>query len=142
MPDTPAAVDNPVATKVSLQVRRYIACREEIKRRKEEFEKSLKPYIELQEFLTGWLQDFMETAGADNIKTPHGTCYASTKHSASLADPDAFMKFVISNAAYDLIDRKANVTACRDYTEANGAPPPGVNLSSIKTVGVRRAAGT
>ena len=83
----------------------------------------------------------METAGADNIKTPHGTCYNSTRYTASLADPDAFMTFVRDNNYYDLIDRKANVTACRDHVKEKGALPPGVNLSAIKTVGVRRASG-
>jgi hypothetical protein len=54
-----------------------------------------------------------------------------------LADPEAFMKFVIANQAYDLLDRKANATACRDYAAEHQNLPPGVNMSAVKTVGVR-----
>jgi hypothetical protein len=58
-----------------------------------------------------------------------------------LADPEAFMKYVIDNQAFDMLDRKANVTAVKEYVQETGALPPGVNLSSIKTIGVRRASG-
>jgi hypothetical protein len=51
------------------------------------------------------------------------------------------MAFVKTTNNYDLLDRKANVTAVKDYVSENGTLPPGVNLSSIKTVGVRRASG-
>ncbi len=87
------------------------------------------------------MQNFMEQAGADNIKTAHGTCYSTTRYTASLADPEAFMKFVRDTGSFDLLDRKANVTAVKDYVAEKSCLPPGVNLSAIKTVGVRRASG-
>jgi hypothetical protein len=126
---------------VDKRVAQYIQVRDAIKRMNDEHEARIKPLVEIQNMLTGWMQDFLEKAGADSIKTSHGTCYSTTRYSASLADPEAFMSFVLDNKAYDLLDRKANVTACRDYTDEKGRPPPGVNLSSIKTVGVRRASG-
>lgn len=130
------------AVTVDKRVAQYIATRDAIKAANEAHEAQIKPLVDLQNMLTGWLQNFMETAGADNIKTAHGTCYSTTRFSASLADPEAFMKFVLSpDGSLDLLDRKANVTAVRDYVAERGALPPGVNLSSIKTVGVRRASG-
>jgi hypothetical protein len=48
------------------------------------------------------------------------------------------MKYVIDNNLFDLLDRKANVTAVKDHVKEKGALPPGVNLSAIETVGVRR----
>jgi hypothetical protein len=38
------------------------------------------------------------------------------------------MDYVIANAAYDLLDRKANVTAVTEFIKENNAPP-GVNFS-------------
>jgi hypothetical protein len=131
--DTPATVDK--------RVEQYIKVRDAIKAANEAHELSIKPLVELQNLLTGWMQNFMEQAGADNIKTAHGTCYSTTRYTASLADPEAFMNYVISNQAFDMLDRKANVTAVKDYVAETGALPPGVSLSSIKTVGVRRASG-
>lgn len=128
-------------TPVDMRVEAYIRCRDTIKAKNDEHEKAIAPLVELQNMLTGWLQDFMETAGADSIKTAYGTCYSSTRYTASLADPEAFMKFVQEQGAYDLLDRKANVTAIKEYVAEHNGTPPGVNLSAIKTVGVRRASG-
>lgn len=132
---------NAVQAKVEDRVKQYIRCRDAIKAANEKHEESIKPLVDLQNMLTGWLQSFLETAGADSVKTSNGTCYSTTRYTASLADPEAFMSFVKTTANYDLLDRKANVTAVRDYVDTNGALPPGVNLSAIKTVGVRRASG-
>lgn len=131
----------PVSITVDDRVAQYVSVRDKIKEANDAHEKAIAPLVEVQNLLTGWLQNFMEQAGADNIKTAHGTCYNTTRFSASLADPEAFMKFVKETGKFDLLDRKANVTACRDFTSETGHTPPGVNLSSIKTVGVRRASG-
>lgn len=136
----PAPAKETSAT-VDKRVQQYIEVRDAIKKMDEEHEERKRPLVELQNLLTGWMQTFMENAGADNIKTAHGTCYSSTRYTASLADPEAFMSYVKSTGNYDLLDRKANVTACRDFVAENNSPPPGVNLSAIKTVGVRRASG-
>jgi len=137
--ETPEAP--PVSATVDKRVSQYIQVRDAIAKAKEKHEAELKPLVDLQNLLTGWLQEFMDTAGAENVKTSHGTCYQSTRYTASLADPEAFMAFVKSTSQYDLLDRKANVTAVKDYVAEHNTLPPGVNLSAIKTVGVRRATG-
>lgn len=136
---TPSAEDAKVT--VEKRVKQYIAVRDALKKMDEEHDARKKPLVDLQNTLTGWLQQFMEEAGAENVKTSEGTCYQSTRYTASLADPEAFMKFVRTTENYDLLDRKANVTAVKDYVAEKGGLPPGVNLSAIKTIGVRRASG-
>ncbi len=130
-----------VKATVDKRVEQYIAVRDTIQARKQAFEEQLKPLVDIQNMLTGWMQNFLEQAGADSVKTSHGTCYSTTRYTASLADPEAFMKHVISTGSFDLLDRKANVTAVKDYVNEKGSLPPGVNMSSIKTVGVRCASG-
>lgn len=120
-------------------VKNYVAIRDRIKELNEAHDAAMKPYIEVQNALTAKLQEVLETADAQSIKTSEGTVYASTRYSASLADPKAFMDYVIENKQFDLMDRKANATAVRDFVEVKGSPPPGVNLSAIRTIGVRRA---
>lgn len=141
MSDTAVAAPPAVPVKVEARVKQYIEVRDALKKMDEEHDERKKPLVELQNLLTGWLQDFMETAGAENVKTSHGTCYSSTRYTASLADPQAFMDYVKSSANFDLLDRKANVTAVKEFIAEHNSPPPGVNLSAIKTVGVRRASG-
>lgn len=124
-------------TTIDKRVDQYIQVRNALKKLDDEFEQKRKPLVEVQQMLSGWMQAFLTKAKADSVKTAHGTCYQSTRYTASLADPEAFMNFVIANQAFDLIDRKANATACRDYATEHKTLPPGVNMSAVKTVGVR-----
>ena len=126
-------------TDIKQRVEQYIAIRDKIKAEEEAHKEKQKPLKDALEQLAGVLMQFMTETGSDGIKTDAGTCYVTTRWSASLADADAFMRFVRETGNFDLLDRKANATAVRDYVEANTTLPPGVNLSSIQQVGVRRS---
>ena len=132
MTDTPE-----LQTTVDKRVDQYIQVRNKLKQLDDEFELKRKPLVELQQILSGWIQSFLEKTGSQSVKTKSGTCYQSVRYTASLADADIFMNFDKENNLFDLIDRKANATAVRDYVEEHKVLPPGVNLSAIKTVGVR-----
>ena len=123
---------------VEKRVGQYISIRDRLKEMDDEHEKKRAPLVELQNLLTGWMMQFLETSGADSIKTSEGTCFQSTRYSASLADSKAFMDYVIQNTAWDLLDRKANATAVKAFVAEKGFLPPGANLSAIRTVNVRR----
>ncbi len=120
-------------------VKMYVAIRDKIREIKDRQEKDLEEFVDMQNKLTSKLQKLLEDTNAQSIKTSEGTVYSSTRYSASLADPKAFMDYVIGTNQFELLDRKANATACRDFVEAKGSPPPGVNISAISTIGVRRA---
>lgn len=76
------------------------------------------------------------------IGTFYGTIFKTTKATAALRDPEAFMDYVRENNAYDLLDRKANVTAVRTYIEEHaGEQPPGVNYTATLKLGLHRKAG-
>jgi len=127
-----------VDKEVEKRVGQYIAIRDRLKEMDEEHDKKRAPLVELQNLLTGWMMQFLDTSGADSIKTSEGTCFHSTRYSASLADPQAFMNYVIENSSWDLLDRKANATAVKEFVAEKGFLPPGANLSAIRTVNVRR----
>lgn len=124
---------------IARRVEQYVQLRDEIKRRDDEHKALMKPYKEALEKLNGILLDHLTTINGDSVKTGAGTVYRTSKKSASLADPDAFMRFVIGTEAWDLLDRKANVTAVEDFIQENQSAPPGVNFSTTFIVGVRRA---
>jgi len=124
---------------INKRVEQYITIRDKLKELDAAHEEKCKPLRELQEVLSGKLRTFMEANNLDNLKTEAGTCYTSTRYTASLADPDAFMKFVINNKLFDLLDRRANNTAVKEYVNEHNSLPPGCNLNQVQTVGVRRA---
>lgn len=124
---------------VRTRVGQFVVIRDRLKKMDEDHAAAKKPFQDLQNEISGVLQEIMDTTGATSIATAEGTCYKSTRWTASLADSAAFMEFVKANNLWDLMDKKANAPACKDYTEDKGSPPPGVNLTAISTVGVRRA---
>jgi hypothetical protein len=135
------SVNTTTPVDIEKRVKQYVVIRDHIKAIEEKHKKELAEWKDIQDKLTGIIQGALEACGAESIKTSEGTAYTTTRYSASLADPKAFMDHVILNGSFELMDKKANATAVRDYVAETGALPPGVNLSSMSTIGVRRPSG-
>jgi hypothetical protein len=122
------------------RVAQYIALRDKINAIKEEHKKILEPYNDALDKLNEVLLNHLNEIKSDSASVNGiGTVYRTAKASASLADAQAFMDFVIENQTWDLLDRRANVTAVQDYMhEHAGELPPGVNFNRRFVAGVRR----
>src|ERR1700761_8882573 len=136
----PMSEDTPAAQAFEKRVGQYVMVRDKLRELNAEHDEKIKPLVETQNLLTAWLMENLEKAGATSVKTTQGTVYSSTRYSASLQDPQVFMDYVIANQAFDLLDRKANATAVKEFVATKGSEPPGAKLTAIRTVGVRRAA--
>ena len=77
--------------------------------------------------------------GLDTIKTPSGTGYWSTHHTATVGSREEFFRFCAEHNAWDMVESRASKTGVKSYIEANGAPPPGVNFSSSRVFNLRKA---
>lgn len=133
-----AAKEDETTGTVAKRVQQYVQIRDKLKVLDDEHDARRKPLVEIQNMLTGWMQNFMDKSQSESIKTEHGTCYSSVRYTASLPDAEAFMNFVITNQCFEMLDRRANSTAVREYIADHGSPPPGVHLSALRTIGVRR----
>lgn len=120
-------------------VGKYIELRDKIKSLDDTHKETMKPYREALDTLNNMLLGHLNEVKTDSAKTANGTVYKTVKKSASLEDPDAFMKYVIDNNAWDLMDRKANAVAVEDFIKANQTTPPGVKFTTRHEVGVRRS---
>ena len=118
-------------------VEQYIALRNRMKELEDYFEEYMKPYKEAKDKLAGHMLEMLDAAGIESAKTEQGTVYIYPRSNASLSDPDAFMDYVAEHGLYELMDRRANSTACREFAEEHGELPPGVKLTTIRTIGVR-----
>ena len=97
--------------------------------------------VEMRDQTGGLILAYLDAAGIESARTSSGTATASIRNSASCrADPDAFVKYVMDNGAYWLMERRANYEGCRDFTEEHGKPPPGVTLNSQRYASVRKPA--
>ena len=132
-PTTPPPVD------VEKRVGQFVMLRDMKASLKERHETEMKPINDTMEMIKDELKSALQSVNADNMKTSSGTVSLTTKYSASAADIEMFWTWVVTQAEFDMLDKKPNVTAIREYVEQHGVPPPGVNFSSFQDVGVRRS---
>lgn len=123
---------------MNVRVAQYVGLRDKIKALDDAHKEKMKPFREMLDTLGGVLLDHLKNISADSVATSSGTVYKTVKNSASIADGTAFWQYVSEHEEWDLIDKKANVSAVLDYIEQHNSPPPGVNFTSVITVGVRR----
>ena len=127
------------ATRIDKLVGLYVRLRNEVDKIKDEQVKVLEPYEREKEELIARMLRFLDDTGQDSAKTAEGTVRSTIKYSASVPDKEAFMDFVRQNDLYELMDRRANALACKDFAKEHGALPPGVKLSSHRSIGVTKS---
>lgn len=129
---------------MSETIREVIDLYLQLRERKEQIEASIKPKLtgirEDMTALEGWLLEQAESEGVRSFATKAGTAYISTQDSATVADWDKTLAYIMENEAFDLLEKRVSKTVVRDLIEENGAPPPGVNFSSRRTINVRSPA--
>lgn len=135
----PAATAAPQQINIETRIEQYVKLRDLIKEQDDAHKKKMEPYRNALEQLNSVLLNHLNNVGVDSAKTGAGTVYKTVKRSASLEDADAFMRHVIGGEHWELLERKANVTAVQAFVDENGVLPPGVKWTSTQVVGVRRS---
>jgi hypothetical protein len=81
----------------------------------------------------------LDAVGGEGIRTKSGTAYKTTKTSATVADWDSLLKFIIADNAYHMLEHRVSKEAVVEYKEEHKDVPPGVSWREEITVGVRRS---
>lgn len=123
-------------------VDRYIELRDQIKvegeRLAEATREQLRPYQEWMDaigsVLHARLLERKNTAGS----VPGGTFFLSQSMRLRVADQNAFLTYVFDNRATDLIAASATKDGVRAYIEINKIAPPGVEVTYVQNLTVRR----
>jgi hypothetical protein len=126
---------------IEKRVEQYVALRDTVKAMEDAHEEEITKRKVLLEKLAGIIHQFMDAHKLENLRTAAGTCYISTRYTATVQDADAFMKFVIENKEFDLLERRASSTATRAYVVEHNILPAGVNLNALSSVRVQRPNG-
>ncbi len=96
------------------------------------------PLKEIMDKIETYFKGLAREEGVDSWKTKSGTVYLSRTDSVRLADPAAFMEFVVAQEAWDLIEKRASKTGVRGFLDANNILPPGAEISTRIEVNFRR----
>lgn len=116
----------------------YVLCRDWIRIQNEKHKERLAEKQAVMSKIEGELQTFLDKNGLTSVATKSGTFYTSTRYSATISDKQEFKRHVIGTENWDLIDWKANVQAARDFEKEEKTPIPGVTITAIAKIGVRR----
>lgn len=126
--------------KISEAVELYIKMRDKKAQMKATYEESVRPLTEKMEKLEAKLLHIFNETGMDSVKTPLGTAYSSTRTSVSIADRDAFIGFVKETGDFNMLELRPSRSAIPEFAEMNnGELPPGINISTMRVVNVRRS---
>lgn len=118
---------------------RYLQVRNQIDSLEREHKTAKAALTEKLIALENWISAKAQEDGLETVKTPHGTAYWSTHHTATVGSREEFFNFCKEHDAWDMVESRASKTGVKSYIEAHGAPPPGVNFSSAKVFNMRKA---
>jgi hypothetical protein len=119
----------------------FIALRDLKKEMEDDHARRVAPLIAKLEELKTTFSSHMDALNVSNMKTSSGTVGFKSRATASLSDASAFWNYCVTQGNFDLIDKRANVTAVKDFVDANGVAPPGVNYGVYRDVSVTRPRG-
>lgn len=122
-------------------IAKYIKLRDRKAQMKKAFEEEVGKVNAVMEKMEAVILKTFQETGQTSAKTEFGTAYTSSRTSATVADRDAFLDWVMTdpNERLMFLENRVNKTAVEQYKAANDDLPPGVNWSSEVVVGVRRA---
>lgn len=120
-------------------IAKYVALRD----KKAEIEKAQKEQLArfktVMDKIEALILDHFNETGVESARTPAGTAFKSIKSNVRVDDRDAFMAFVRDTEGWAFLESKANKSAVDEYLKVNEALPPGVSLSRVATVNIRRS---
>lgn len=120
-------------------VAKYIELRDKKYELKHKYEYQAAQLDDVLNKIEAKLLEVFDKMGMDSVKTEFGTAYSSTRSSASVADPETFMSFVIENAEWSLLEKRVAKLAVEQYRDANGDLPPGINYRAERVVNIKRS---
>lgn len=126
-------------SKIQTVIEKYIKLRDHIAEIKKGHKAELEPLNAVLEKIEGALLDQFNKLGVDSMKTAAGTAYKSIQTSATVADWDTTLRWIIENDMLPMLERRVNKTVVEAYREEHAALPPGINYSAVQTINIRRS---
>lgn len=121
------------------RIEAYIRLRDFKKKKEDAFKAQMKPCNDAMDTLENMLLADLDASGVESFRCTGGTAYKTTQMSVSVDNRDAFLECVKSQELWEALDVKANKTFVKEYMEQQGQPIPGLKITQVLTVGVRRS---
>ena len=117
----------------------YIQLRDRRAQRKAAYDNDDVSDKQKQEKIENLLLARFQDQGVESVRTAAGTAYKYVRESCTTADADLFWQYVLDRNAFELVEKRPNKTAIKQYKEEHQDIPPGLNWREEITIGVRRS---
>ena len=124
---------------------KYIELRDRKSALEKELEAKKAEITKMMDAIEERLKAVMHETGTKSLKTDHGTAYIAYRESATVADWDILLDYIVKNENWDLLERRVSKTGVKNIMEEDrhgnytNPPPPGVNFVRFETINVRRS---
>lgn len=120
-------------------VEKFVALRDKKEAIQKEHKEQLDPYNKALGQIEAALMDALNKAGADNMKTPGGTFFKTTRVSATVTRWSETLDYIREKEAWELLEARVSTTAAEAIIQETQAPIPGVTVKRDARLNVRRA---
>jgi hypothetical protein len=121
---------------VQQMIEGYIKLRDRKAELDKEHKARLKPLNEMMDLLEGKLLTALDGSGMNSMGSTIGTVYKKVDTTLTVEDYATFEPWALDN--WDKLDVKPNKTAIKQMLDEGAAPPPGVKITQLASVGVQR----
>lgn len=85
------------------------------------------------------LLTYLQTIGAESIRTKHGTVFVKSKVFGNIRDWRVFMEYIIKHKLFDLVSSRIKSTSLKNYIDETGSVPPGIDVVYLYEAHIHRA---
>lgn len=119
-------------------VAQYLALREGSERIMKEAEAKVVPMKAAMKTIESYFMKLVNETGQTKFGTPSGTAFRDTKTGCNVKDWDTFLTWMREQQAFFLLNKAVNKTAVKEYMDAHGTPPPGIEWIAMHDIKIRR----
>jgi hypothetical protein len=125
--------------KLSELIDKYIEIRDKKAQLKAEYDAKKNKMDDALDKIEAVILKTFDASGMDSAKTENGTAYTSRLVTATVADPDVFMRHVVETEAWHMIEKRCSKVGVEQYRAEHDEVPPGINWREERVVNVRRS---
>lgn len=124
--------------KVDEVIAKYIELRDQKDKINADAKAAVKVVDASLDIIEAWLLNQANEQGVSSFACDIGTAFVKETDFANVSDWNLTVEFIKKNEMWQMLKKDVNKTAVKEFIDANGVPPPGVNWGSKREIQVRR----
>ncbi len=120
-------------------IQKYVELRYKKSQLQDRHKEEVAPFNEMLAKLESVFMTEMDKGDVDSVSARGvGTIYRSIRANATVADFDLLKAYVLEHDAWELLQARVSAPAVEAHLEDTGELPPGVNITRIMKINVRK----